>query len=116
MRPPSILFMLLCLVLPASPAAAKEKKQAKQEQSMDPQAVMDTYTKLATPGEPHKRMASLAGKLEHHDQGLDGSRQASHGIHRLLRADDAVGRALPANGMYRRHDGTVVHRYRSERI
>jgi hypothetical protein len=51
----------LCIVLPVSTAQAKEKKQAKQQQSMDPKTVMETYTKLATPGEPHKRMASLAG-------------------------------------------------------
>jgi hypothetical protein len=39
-------------------AVAKEKKQEKQ---MDPQAMMETYQKLATPGEPHKQFASLAG-------------------------------------------------------
>jgi Protein of unknown function (DUF1579) len=62
MRQPSILFMVFCLVLCASLVDAKEKKQAKeQEQSMDPQAVMDTYTKAATPGEPHKRMSGLVG-------------------------------------------------------
>jgi hypothetical protein len=38
--------------------AAKEKKPSKQ---MDPQAMMELYQKLATPGEPHKLLASLAG-------------------------------------------------------
>jgi hypothetical protein len=37
---------------------AKDKKQEKQ---MDPQAMMEVYQKLATPGEPHKQLASLAG-------------------------------------------------------
>ena len=62
MRLISIMFIGLCLFLPVSGATAKEKKPAKQhEPPMDPQAVMETYTKLATPGEPHKRMAGLAG-------------------------------------------------------
>ncbi|MDD5581421.1 MAG: DUF1579 domain-containing protein [Methylobacter sp.] len=42
----------------ASVAIAKDKKA---EQPMDPQAMMELYTKLATPGEPHKLLASLAG-------------------------------------------------------
>jgi len=37
---------------------AKEKKQEKQ---MDPQAMMEMWKKLGTPGEPHKLFASLAG-------------------------------------------------------
>ena len=48
----------LALALLASPVLAKEKKHAKQ---MDPQAMMEMYQKLATPGEPHKQLASLAG-------------------------------------------------------
>jgi hypothetical protein len=48
----------LCLVLTVSVAVAKDKKPEKQ---MDMQAVMETYAKLATPGEPHKQLASLAG-------------------------------------------------------
>lgn len=59
---------------------AKEKKQEKQ---MDPQAMMETYQKLATPGEPHKQFASLAG-MDHQDQVLDGTQQASDGIDRFL--------------------------------
>ena len=51
---------LTCLVLliVASPVMAKDKKQAKQ---MDQQAMMEAYMKLATPGEPHKLFATLAG-------------------------------------------------------
>jgi hypothetical protein len=37
---------------------AKEKKQ---EGKMDMQAMMDVYKKLATPGAPHKLLASFAG-------------------------------------------------------
>ena len=48
----------LALALLASPVLAKEKKPAKE---MDPQAMMELYQKLATPGEPHKQLASLAG-------------------------------------------------------
>ncbi len=47
----------LCLVLSVSVAMAKDKEPAQ----MDMQAMMDTYKKLATPGEPHKQLASLAG-------------------------------------------------------
>jgi uncharacterized protein DUF1579 len=48
----------LCLVMSGSLAAAKDKKQQKQ---MDPQAMMEVYKKLATPGEPHKQLESLSG-------------------------------------------------------
>ena len=48
----------LCLVLTVSVAMAKDKKPEKQ---MDPQTMMEMYQKLATPGEPHKLFASLAG-------------------------------------------------------
>jgi Protein of unknown function (DUF1579) len=58
MRLTLITLTSLCLVVSASLAVAKEKKQQKQ---MDPQAMMEEYKKLATPGEPHKLYASLAG-------------------------------------------------------
>jgi uncharacterized protein DUF1579 len=51
-------FTCLALFVLASPVMAKEKKQSKQ---MDPQAMMEMYQKLATPGEPHKLFAGLAG-------------------------------------------------------
>jgi hypothetical protein len=56
-----IIVPLTCLVLviTASPLMAKDKKPVKQ---MDPQATMEVYQKLATPGEPHKQLASLAGR------------------------------------------------------
>jgi len=47
----------LCLVMSVSVAMAKEKQPAQ----MDMQAMMDTYKKLAIPGEPHKQLTSLAG-------------------------------------------------------
>ncbi|MDD5267697.1 MAG: DUF1579 domain-containing protein [Methylococcales bacterium] len=48
----------LLILLVASVAIAKDKKS---EQPVDPQAMMELYTKLAAPGEPHKLFASLAG-------------------------------------------------------
>lgn len=58
MRLTYISFTCLCLIAMASPAMAKDKKP---EKPIDMQAMMDTYSKLATPGEPHKQFASLAG-------------------------------------------------------
>ena len=53
-----IILTCLCLVVTVSFAMAKQKEQEKQ---MDPQAMMEVYKKLATPGEPHKQLVSLAG-------------------------------------------------------
>lgn len=51
------------ILLIASVAVAKEKKV---EKHMDPQAMMELYKKLATPGEPHKLFTSLAGSWTTH--------------------------------------------------
>jgi hypothetical protein len=45
-------------MLTVSPSLAKEKKQQKP---MDQQAMMELWKQAATPGEPHKLFASLAG-------------------------------------------------------
>lgn len=58
MRAISILLMCVSLLVTASPGLAKEKKSDKP---MDPQAMMELWKKLATPGEPHKLFATLAG-------------------------------------------------------
>lgn len=58
MRYAQLTLMSLCIMLAASVAMAKDKKT---EKSMDPQAMMEVYTKLAAPGEQHKQLASLAG-------------------------------------------------------
>ena len=58
MRRTLITLISLCLVMSASLVAAKEKKESKQ---MDQQAMMELWKKLATPGEPHKLFAGLAG-------------------------------------------------------
>ncbi|MGQ0812610.1 MAG: DUF1579 domain-containing protein [Nitrospiraceae bacterium] len=58
MRLTHIALTCLCLVMSASLVAAKEKKPEKQ---VDMQAMMETYQKLATPGEPHKQLASMSG-------------------------------------------------------
>lgn len=57
MRVTSIGLTCLCMVMITAPVLAKDKKPSQ----MDIQAMMDTYKKLATPGEPHKLFASLAG-------------------------------------------------------
>jgi len=58
MRYLQLTLMSLCIMLAASVAMAKGKKA---EKAMDPQAMMEVYTKLAAPGEQHKQLASLAG-------------------------------------------------------
>jgi Protein of unknown function (DUF1579) len=58
MRFTIITFVTLCLTMPVSFVTAKDQKQEKQ---MDPQEMMEVWKKLATPGEPHKLFASLAG-------------------------------------------------------
>jgi hypothetical protein len=56
MRLKQIILTSLCLLVSASLAMANEKKQEKR---MDPQAMMEMYKKLGTPGEPHKQLTSL---------------------------------------------------------
>jgi len=58
MRFTSLTAVCLCAVLAAVPALAKDKKQQKQ---MDQQAIMELWKQAATPGEPHKLFATLAG-------------------------------------------------------
>ncbi|HSQ92400.1 MAG TPA: DUF1579 domain-containing protein [Nitrospiraceae bacterium] len=58
MRAISLAVTTLCILLTVSTALAKDKKSGKQ---MDQQAMMELYKQLATPGEPHKLFASLAG-------------------------------------------------------
>jgi len=58
MRYAQLTLMSLFIMLAASVAMAKGKKT---EKPMDPQAMMEVYTKLAVPGEQHKQLASLAG-------------------------------------------------------
>ena len=53
----SILVALFVISL-ASPLMAKDKKS---EKPMDQQAMMELWKKMATPGEPHKLFATLAG-------------------------------------------------------
>jgi len=58
MRVTSLAATTLCIMLTVSPALTKEKKH---EKPMDPQAMMELWKKLGTPGEPHKQFANLAG-------------------------------------------------------
>ena len=58
MRFLSLTVTTLCVTLLVSPALAKEKKH---QQPMDEKAMMELWKQAATPGEPHKLFASLAG-------------------------------------------------------
>ncbi len=58
MRAISLAAAAVFTMLVVSPVQGKEKKPEKQ---MDPQAMMEEFKKLATPGEPHRQLASLAG-------------------------------------------------------
>ena len=58
MRFATLVVTTMCIMLTISPALAKDKKGQKP---MDQQAMMELWKKLATPGEPHKLFASLAG-------------------------------------------------------
>lgn len=58
MRTQPIILIILSLLLTINIVFAKGKQH---EKHTDPQAMMELYKKLATPGEPHKVFASLAG-------------------------------------------------------
>lgn len=58
MRVIHVIVATMCLALTGSLALAKEKKA---EPKMDPQAMMEVWKQLATPGEPHKMFSTLAG-------------------------------------------------------
>jgi Protein of unknown function (DUF1579) len=58
MRFRDVAVTTLCIMLTITPALAKDKKG---EKPMDPQAMMEMWKKLGTPGEPHKLFATLAG-------------------------------------------------------
>ena len=58
MRFLSLTVTTLCVTLLVSPALAKEKKH---QQPMDEKAMMELWKQAATPGEPHKLFAGLAG-------------------------------------------------------
>lgn len=54
---------LSVILLFGSSVFAKDETHKKHS---DPQAMMETYQKLATPGEPHKQLASLPGTWRTH--------------------------------------------------
>lgn len=53
-----LVLMIVFLVLLTTSAIANDQKSSKP---MNPEEMMEVYTKLATPGEPHKLLASIAG-------------------------------------------------------
>lgn len=58
MRFLSLTVTTLCVTLLVSPVLAKEKKH---QRPMDEKAMMELWKQAATPGEPHKLFATLAG-------------------------------------------------------
>jgi len=58
MRYLSLILIVVFSLLGATPLVADEKKGNKP---MSPEEMMEIYTKLAAPGEPHQLLASLAG-------------------------------------------------------
>lgn len=58
MRFLSLTVTTLCVTLLVSPVLAKEKKH---QQPMDEKTMMELWKQAATPGEPHKQFAALAG-------------------------------------------------------
>lgn len=63
MRYPWLPLTCLSLFVMVSPGLAKEKKHDKK---MDPQAMLEGWKKLGTPGEPHKLFADIAGSYTTH--------------------------------------------------
>lgn len=63
MRNLSLILILTacCTLLMTSVMTSAMAEDKKMEQPMDPQVMMDLYTKLAAPGEPHELFASLVG-------------------------------------------------------
>ena len=53
-----LVLMMVFLVLLTTRAIANDQKSSKP---MNPEEMMEVYKKLATPGEPHKLLASIAG-------------------------------------------------------
>ncbi|HET9694358.1 MAG TPA: DUF1579 domain-containing protein [Steroidobacteraceae bacterium] len=58
----SIPLMLAAVVLTASSAFAQDASKAQPQMTPEQKAEMDAYMKAGTPGEPHKRLAAMAGK------------------------------------------------------
>jgi len=58
----SLTVLALLFASLAVPALAQEKKPAAPPMSKEQQAQMDAMMKAMTPGEPHKRLAELAGE------------------------------------------------------
>ncbi|UJP06293.1 MAG: DUF1579 domain-containing protein [Nitrosomonas sp.] len=59
MRQIQFILAVFCTSLIVISVAVATEKTA--DKPVDPQALMEIYTKLATPGEPHKLLASLTG-------------------------------------------------------
>jgi uncharacterized protein DUF1579 len=103
----------LFVVLVASVAIAQDQKA---EKSMDPQAMMEVYAKLATPSEPHKQFASLAGSWttktkEWMEPGKPPVESTGTAEMKML-----LGGRFLYQGIQRQHDGKTLLRDRDRRI
>ena len=88
----------LCVMLTASTTLAKEKKS---EKKADPQAMMEMYKKLGTPGEPHKLFASLVGSWTTQTKEWMEPGKPPDGIDGHRRNEDVAGRTLSSAGIHR---------------
>ena len=105
MRLKLIALTAVCVIVAASLAMAEEKRPDGQ---MDMQARMETYEKLAAPGEPHKQLASKAGSWSTKTKAWMDPQPAAQGIDGLLRTEGAARRSLPTAAMHRHDDGHAV--------
>ena len=101
---------ILSLLFAVSPVLAKKGKDKHAE---DPQAMMELWKKLGTPGAPHQQLASL---LDDDDQGVDGTGEAPHRGDRHRGNENVAGRTLSPTRIQQYHDGPTVHRDRDHRL
>ena len=102
-----ISFTCLCLIMATSFAMAKEDKSSHRT---DPQAMMDMYKKVATPGEPHKQLASLAGSWATKTKSWVDPNKAP------MESTGACEQKMLLGGRFLQDDGTTVHGHRRHRL
>jgi len=107
MRFTFITLTCLFMILTTVPGLAKEKNS---EMQMDMQAMMEMYQKLATPGEPHKLFASLAGSWTTHMKEWMEPGKPPNGINWNRRNEDVAGWPLSLPGIHRPDDGQTIFR------
>ncbi len=104
MKPGTFLGMTLCLALAAGALAQEQKKGAAPKMDdAQMKAMMEAWTKYATPGEPQKMLASLDGTWSSRvvDMSAPGTAQESEGTAEF---------SMVLGGRYQeqRHHGTMM--------